>query len=319
MSGPALPEKFLYRDSGDLEALAHSQAFDMLTDDYAVERRTVARCGDLRMEADLIPPEMAEIHAFPGIFNVSGFSAELRSLPASEDDQPADWLFSANYSINGEDYALSAQPDSTSLRTSSYAGSELVYRFDSTMASRFLSAMALQAVQVGTAFIRLDADWRDPQAAPQHLDQLMHLLGESSGVYEGTRVAFLPVPEQDRGVLIRHMERETPRTSGMTVDYKMAWRIGGSLLCGLNSCQREVARHDGQEPMEIRYSERCHGRCEPEDLILDDLFGDDEESAVFNPTDNHLEYARVNTAIMRTLHYYLRQPRYAQADRIFEI
>jgi hypothetical protein len=316
----------LYDDSCVLESLAHSLAFESILEDHQVERTVTAYCDDLDIDAKELPPELNEQYSFPSQFLLSDFSATFTTL--REDDGKPTWVMDANYNINAIPFSMVATPMETVFETESYTGNVMRYRFQPSMSQRFLFSLALSGLRVGKGFVEPD-EW--PERADLKLARNLRLLGESHGNYKDRLVSFLPAlnppsdrikikgaarefAQSERGLLVTYTQQETPRISGETLLYRMAWYLGDEMLTEAVSHQAEAT--GGGAVLANRFSGRRPGDYLPDDLVVGSMteLEEPDEGVVFDAKSDPIEYARVNATIVQLIKRYMQFPRYASLE-----
>jgi hypothetical protein len=310
----------LHQESTTLECMAFSPAFDALVRDYTIEHFLIARCPSTFVIAAHMPTELSERLSLPPWFDVTKFIGRVLifpELPDSQDDQSEDdiqadviktYHFEATCQINEIKVAIASDHEQTTVVLENPNGHTTTEVFDPTMSTHFIATLALSSLDISDEFIMPEIY---PIASNEvTLAKILLQVGKGSGNYSDRHTAYLPPKQSGKGLLIALTERETASASGISVDYRMAWSPAEGML-------NEVASHQGEALQNnirhrIRLSARKPGILLPQDLDLtyDASIETDENTVVFDPDADQLEYDRVNISIMDILKHYLRGTKY---------
>jgi len=311
------------RHSEAFEHLGHSRAFEQVLLDKLITRQDLLEIKSVDLPHMLVPAELIEAHNWPADFNIKDLKAEILSYPETENCEKA-WLFTASYKVNGQSYFMSANEESVISNFYDNNGGNSAHRFNPGTATRFLKTIA-QAVLYESGHPVSD---KTPIASPENSDELRTLLkttGNMKGKYTYALSSFIEdSTKPNRGLIIKHKETESPRKSGLNIDFTMIWRVGDEKSTEVTSHQEEynVGDDDG-DSWSIRYAERKPTDIEPEDLPFGMDYSiveeDDRSRVMFAPGNSGLNYEIANTSIVTLLYPYLDKHRHLDQDTPLEI
>lgn len=282
--------------STQLEAMGHSSEFERLLVDNALERTSRSQFAELTVESRVLPPVMNEVHAYPTRFVMQDFDAEFTELTDETGDQ---WYLTARYHINGTPYRFWSTESESVLETSNLDDRSLRYNFGPETTGRFLIALASSALDRDSeAFI--DAVSSQTLTSAATAKTMLNILGERLGTYSSTILANFDDQEHDRALIVKMHETETPRTSGISVEYHLGWEIAAGRPTAMLSTQREVL---SRVALSNRFSERMPTTIPPDQLFASLHFGpiEETEGVQFTNQSDPEQYDLISECIMQVL------------------
>lgn len=295
--------------SSVFEYLGHSRAFEQVLLDNQLERQDDLVIDSVSVPYQLVPAEIIESHNWPSAFDVKDLKASLISCPRTSNCEEA-WSFTASYVVNGQEYHMRANEDSVISNFYDNQGGSHEHTFDSGTGMRFMKTVALGLLYEQGHELSVDRAPLITPENPEELRTLFRMMGNMKGEYNYKLSAYVKdETDVDRGLMISHIETESPSESGINIDFTMIWKIGNGGSTKVSSHQQEVidSAESGQY-WSVRYAERGPTESEPGDLpfIINDFNKNADSRLVFLPIGDNLGYETANTSIMTILVPYLR-------------